>query len=438
MLAHLLAWRDTTERLRRNATQTRGDLQADRLTRFRALIMHAGQHSSYYAAILRERHLDPGTCVPTDFPVLTKRLVRDHLDAIATDPRITRAALDAFLRDNPAPEARYLDEYVVLHSSGTSGEVGTMVYAGVDWVRATAGLARATSAEEPRFAFHGACGGHFAGVSFALAAQLHPSPPELLILDVQRPLHDVVNSLNVFQPDILSAYPSGATTLAGEAVAGRLHIRPRAIHCSGETLTTAQHATIEAAFGCPCLNLYAATETGLLGASRSGDPGMTLFDDDVIIEPAGDHLLVTPLHSRALPLIRYRLDDEVRWTDHRSPYGPYPVVEPLVGRSECAPRFRGLDGALHAISPHVINEIHVPRLARFQFRQVDERSFQFAVCLDRDATGATVLAIEARLHAILSAQALDHVRCTVTVVADLPVDPTSGKFRLITLAQPLP
>ncbi len=442
MLPSLLAYRDAAERLRRNVGLTTQDLDAQRLGRFRELVRHAQQHSACYATILRERGIRAETCVPGDFPVLTKRLLREHFDAIATDARITHAAISEFLADSPDPGELYLDEYVVLHTSGTSGEVGCVVYSGADWARGMAGMARVSVPDPRRIAFVGATGGHHAGVSFALAARLLPrSAVEVLTIDIHRPIGDMIRELHAFQPDVLAGYPSGTRWLAEAQRDGRLRIRPRSIQCSGEALRPDEQASFEAAFGCPCVNVYASTETMLIGVARTGDPAMTLLDDDLIIEPAGDHVLVTNLNSRALPLIRYRLDDAVRLTGRPAPSGPYRTIEPVVGRSEGGPTFRTAEGTLETLSAHVINEIFVPGVARFQMRVADEHTFRFLVCLDPGAGGSSgagagpgsraVALTRARLQAILEEKGLGNVRFTVEVTGELPVDPASGKVRLI-------
>jgi len=152
---------DAVARLRCNARLTRSQFEAERLLRFRDLVRHAQQHSPYYASIMRARGIEADKCLPTDFPVLTKRLLKDHFDDIVTDRRITAAGITDFLQHSRDPEDHYLGEFVVLHTSGSSGEVGYFVFSMLEWMR---GLAQLERVNPPkllfgRIAFFGARGG---------------------------------------------------------------------------------------------------------------------------------------------------------------------------------------------------------------------------------------------------------------------------------------
>ena len=427
-------------RLRRNARLTRAQFEAERLRRFRGLVRHAQQHSPYYAAMMRVRGIDPEKCVPTDFPVLTKRLLHDNFDDIVTDRRVTLAGITEFLQRSHDPEERYLVEFVVLHTSGSSGEVGHFVFSSADWMRGVAGLARVIRPRlrRTRIAFFGATGGHFASVSWAVTSRQNVVSRlfyDVATLDINAPLAETLSRLNAFQPHVLGGYATGNKILAEAQLAGRLHLRPEVIQCGGEPLTAGDQAWLEQVFGCPSVNIYGAAESMLMGVARTGDPGMTLFDDELIVEPAADHVLVTNLFNRTLPLIRYRIGDTLRLTDMQSPYGHYPVIAPVIGRNEWVPVFRTPRGETDFISPHVINEIFVPGVWRFQMRWINETTFRFAICLDTglDATGRTtaIASIKTRLHEILDQKELNNVQFDVEVVDDIPVDPVTRKFRLV-------
>jgi phenylacetate-coenzyme A ligase PaaK-like adenylate-forming protein len=438
-LANVLTYLGALLRLRRNARLTRRQFEAERLLRFRDLVRHAQQHSRYYAAIMRARGLAADTCLPTDFPILTKRLLRDNFDDIVTDRRLTCAGIMDFLQHSRDPEERYLGEFVVLHTSGSSGEVGYFVFSSPDWMRGIAGLARVNRLRlgRKRVAFYGATGGHFGGISWTVTARQGVGRFFFAVetLDINAPLDETLARLNAVQPHVLAGYATGHKILATAKLAGRLRICPEVLESGGEPLSIGDQAWLEEVFGCPCINVYGATESMLMGVARLGDPGMTLFDDQLIVEPAADHVLVTNLFNRTLPLIRYRMNDTLRLTKLRSPYGHYPVIEPVVGRNEWVPVFRNALGEADFISPLVINEIFVPGVWRFQMRWIDETAFRFAICLDTglDVAGrATALsAIESRLHEILGQRGLSNVHFGVDVVDDIAVDPVTRKFRLV-------
>jgi phenylacetate-CoA ligase len=427
---------EAVARLRYNARLTRPQFEAERLLRFRDLVRHAQQHSPYYASIMQKRRIDADNCLPTDFPVLTKRSLMDHFDDIVTDRRITAAGISDFLQYSRDPEEYYLGEFVVLHTSGSSGEVGYFVFSMPDWMRGLAELQRVNPPKLlfSRIAFFGATGGHFGGVSMTVTAR-QDNLYDVATFDINDPLAETLAKLNVFQPHVLGGYATGHKILAEAQLAGRLMIQPEALQSGGEPLSVGDQAWLEEVFGCPCINVYAATESMVMGVARTGDPGMTLFDDDLIFEFAADHFLVTNLFNRTLPLIRYRMSDTLHPTNLQSPYGHYPVIEPVVGRNELMPAFRNSQGEIDFISPLVIAEIFIPGVWRFQMRLIDDTAFRFAVCLDTaiDATdrSTAIAATEIRLREILGQKGLDNVQFRVEVVDDIPVDPVTRKFKLV-------
>ncbi len=426
-------------RHRRNARLSRRQFEAERLLRFRDLVRYSRERSPYYAAIMRERGLEADSCAPPDFPILTKRLLKEHFDDIVTDRRVTRDAIVNFLQRSRDPRELYLGEFHALHTSGSSGEVGHFVFSHRDWMRGYAALSRLNQPRlgRTRCAFYGATGGHFGGVSWAVTADQGVGRLlfDVRCFDINGPLAQTVAALNDFQPHVLGGYVTGHKILANEQLAGRLRIRPAAVLSGAEALSPREQAWLGQAFGCRCLNLYGATESMLMGIAYPGDAGMTVYDDELILEAGSDHLLVTTLFNRTMPLIRYRLNDTVRFTDRQSPHGPYPVIEQIVGRSEWVPQFRNAKGEVDFISPHYINEIFVPGIWRFQMRWVDETSFRFVVCLDAGLSAAqrdaAIAAVRARLHEILAQKRLHNVHFDVEVADDIPVDPVTGKFRLV-------
>src|SRR5689334_8393874 len=103
---------------------TLAEHEALKLQKFRALVRHAKRHAPYYADIIRARDIDVATCTPADFPVLTKSLLMANFDGIVTDKRITRQTVADFLTRSSDPREQLFDEVTVMHTSGTSGEVG--------------------------------------------------------------------------------------------------------------------------------------------------------------------------------------------------------------------------------------------------------------------------------------------------------------------------
>jgi phenylacetate-CoA ligase len=431
---------------RRNARLTRAELETARLEKFRRLARHARDTSPYYAEIMTERGIDPATCTPADFPVLTKQLLMANFDRIVTDRRVTKQGISQFLTCSSNPNDLFLGKYRVMHTSGTSGEVGYFVYSPEDWIRGMLqgsmrrrrpARLRRRGLRRFRVAFYGATGGHFAGVTMASAAQKGVARlfAKVGVFEINEPLSRTIAELNAFQPDVLSGYTAALKVLAAKQREGSLRIRPAIVGATGETATKADLDFLAEAFGAQAGSAYGSTEHMMMGASNPDGETMTLADNDLIFELAEDHTLVTNLFNQTLPLIRYRMSDILKAVEPQDPALPNLVIRNLVGRSERVPTFTGKDGKSDFISPHTINEIFVAGITRFQMRLTGASSFRFLVCLDpgldAGAKEVAVKAVQARLQEILGQKGLDDVAFNVEPVCDIPVDPKTRKFRLI-------
>jgi phenylacetate-coenzyme A ligase PaaK-like adenylate-forming protein len=428
--------------------QDRAKLEADKQRKFQALVRHANANSPYYAKIIRERGIDIETCCPSDFPVLTKTLLMANFDDIVTDRRITKKLVAEFLTRSADPKELLFGETTVMHTSGTSGEVGYFLYARSDYTRMRAGARRSFAAYRRRFpmrwpglrririAFYGATGGHFAGVTGV--ASMQRGLAALLLnaeaFEVNRPLPQVVEQLNGFKPDILFGYTMALKMLGEEQRAGRLKIAPRAIAATGESATKADLQFLSSAFnGAAALSMYACTEHMMLGVSNPDCETMTLFDDNLVFEFYEDHSLITNLFNYTLPMIRYRMSDILRISGR---HDVHPIViENLVGRAELMPVFVNGAGRQDFISPHIINEIFVAGVSRFQMQLTGPSSFRFPICVDAalndDERASAVAGVKARLQAIFEQKGLGNVAFEVLVVTDIPLNERTRKFQLI-------
>lgn len=425
--------------LRRNERRSRAALEAMQAAKLRRLAAFAHRRSPYYRELMRAHGIDPATCVLGQFPVLTKRDVLDHFDGIVTDRRASMDSVRAFLAKSKDPTERMAGRYHVLHTSGSSGEVGVFVYSKNDWAR---GLAQTTRLHRigpwrQRVAYFGAVTGHFGGVSI-MSSALDAVPRmlyDLLLCDINTPLAPIVEQLNRFQPHRVGGYATGLKILAEQQREGRLRIAPVALYSSGEPLGADDRAMIERTFGARCVNVYAATECLFIGASAPDGRGIRLFEDDLIFELKPDCTYVTNLFNYTLPLIRYRLSDVLTALPVEAANGPYRRINEVVGRSELVPWFRNEAGELDFISPLVIVELYVPGVRRFQMELVDERSFVFRYSVDPGLTVQARSAARSALHAaladILMRKRMTSVQFDLVAVDDLPVDPRTGKFKLI-------
>ncbi len=443
MLNELRVMLRTLSERRRGERMTRAELEALKLGKFRALVRHAHARSPYYARIIAERNIDPATCVPADFPVLTKSLLMAHFDEIVTVPGLTKHAIADFLTRSKDAGELMLGKYRVIHTSGSSGEVGYFVFSPEDWIRGSlaprrgrSGIGRRRHRGRFRLAYYAATDGHYAGVTMirSLGRGIARLFVRVELFEVLSPLADTVQQLNAYRPDFLAGYTTAIKILAERQRAGELKLALLGIGTAGEVTTAADRALLERAFGCPVINTYGCSEHLGMGSSLPGGSEIVLYDHELIYEFYEDHSVVTNLFNYTLPLIRYRMADILRPVDP-GPHAPYLVIESLVGRNELQPTFKNRDGALDFISPHTINEIFVEGVTRFQLHLLGDAEFKFLVCLDSalvaPARAAAVAGVERRLDEILARKRMENVRFAVVAVDDLPVNPRTRKFQLI-------
>ena len=428
--------------LRRNQRLSRPQLEAIKLRKFRRLVAHAARHSQYYAKIIRDGGIAIESCTPEQFPVLTKTALMENFDRISTDPRVSKGAIESFLSHSTDPNERFLGEYQVLQSSESSGHVGYFVFSVRDWARAMAQALRTPTPSKlfkrTRLANFLAAGGHYGGVSMTKHwIRGHGKYfVDLLLLEINSPLSDVIDELNAHQPDILMGYPSSLKLLAVKQREGVLHIAPKIIQIGAEPASASDIAELKADFGAAAIfNIYGSSEHLVMGISKDPAAGMTLFDDELMYEMHEDHIVVTNLFNFTVPLIRYRMSDILRPMSTASSKLPYLEIESIVGRSEIVPMFTNDDGDTDFISPHVVVDIFVPGVLRFQLHWLGPTSFRFVACLDSGLTPAQrqgcVMGLQQQLQAMLDVKRMRNVKFDVELVEDLPVNTKSRKFQLI-------
>jgi phenylacetate-CoA ligase len=427
----------------RNARRSPEEIKARQLTKFRRLALHAARHSPYYGDLIKKHGIDVDTCVPPDFPVLTKSEMMANFDRIVTDRRITRDGITDFLSSSKDPFDLYKKEFYVVHTSGTSGELGLFVYSQADWTRGAAHALRINPVRpgKRRLAFFAATGGHFAGASLAATCRrsLLKLKYDVEMYEINSPLAPVLESIDAFKPDILMGYSSAIAILAERQQRGEINIAPKWIQSSGEPVSAANREIIETTFGVPVINVYVCTEHMIMGYSLPDFGGMYLFEDDLIFELEPDHTLVTNLFNRTLPLIRYYMSDVLVPLDGRGPHLPFTKVKELAGRSEHIPVFTNRHGDDDFISPFIIVEFLVRNVRRFQLQVIDKSNCVFRVCLEDglgdDARAETLENVKARLGDIFAEKEMTNVAIDVEAVDELSVDPKTGKFRLIVPAE---
>jgi len=405
--------------------------------RLRRLLAHAIERSPFHAE--RLRGIDPDRFELADLdclPVMSKAEMMDSFDAVVTDRRLERGAVEAHLAASTDEPKLLLDEYVCLTSGGSSGVRGVFVQTVGEYTDTAAsivrpGIARLTAAGG--FPPGGAVIGMVAAASpvhatgFAAAAAT-AAPVRVLSAPATLPIAQLVERLNRLQPPTLMGYPSVIVQLAREQRAGRLRIAPRSISTTSETLTPEQRAAIGGAFGAPVIDQFASTE-GLVGHSAPNDRVLTFASDMCIAElvgadnrPVADgepsaKVLITNLHNLTQPLIRYELTD--RFVRHPGRGALRATVE---GRADEHFHY----GAVQ-VHPQVFRTELVRRSAVREYQVLQtERGADVALVVDGQLDDR---ALSSSLEDGLRAAGVSGARVAVHRVAAIPRARQTGKSR---------
>ena len=413
--------------------------------RFTTLLEKAYHTSPFYKELYSSygsKAKDLQDIQPKDLPIIDKTMVMDNFDSLLTDPTITRKSVEEFLNHDTNPRNRFR-ETTVIHTSGSTGVPGIFLYSKQEWSFIAALVVARISQpvfnpfHKLKLAFLGNTGGHFAGVTltsdapkFLYTTKLFPNPKDIDTL---------IADLNEFEPDIISGYAGTIYQLALAKADGRLHIHPIRLQASGEVLTTTMRQTIEKEFEQDVVDLYACSESIVLGIQKNGREPFHLFNDwhtlevvdekgNVVPEGKQGTLLVTPLYRTLQPLIRYQLSDTIalKTTDQ-----PFVTLQNLSGRIEDTLRYTSPHGVSHPIHPAELFELFVPGLRQFQFEQTSPDSLLLRISINDGYNDSKEIA-EARLQEILVKTSTEtFVKGRVEVVSSLPLNPKTGKFKII-------
>lgn len=426
-------------------------------TRLRNLIRHARTASPFYRHHYRQ--VPSGCDGLSELPVLDKPTLMSNFDDWVTDPDVTLGDLRRdFLAHDECVGRLYLGRYLVMTTSGTTGEPAVLLQDRLSWrvynilgrTRPQPVMRRIDLGELARRGIRTAAlfatGGHFGAV--ALAERVRGISPFLAdrtrVFSVLRPIDELVAELNDFQPTLLSGYPSVFVLLAAEQRAGRLRIDPVHILCAGELFTPAMREAVHSAFGCPITQGYAATEVPAL-AIECTQGFLHVNSDWYVLEPVdsdrrpvppgvrSDSALVTNLANRVQPIIRYDLGDRVMLQPQPCACGsPFPVVA-VEGRTNDLLSFETAEHQSVQILPLALGVVieETPGVHRFQAIGTGPRDLTIRLDVDDEPLrGDVEREVQSRVREFLRSHHVNDV--TIACASEPPrQEPRSGKLRQV-------
>jgi phenylacetate-coenzyme A ligase PaaK-like adenylate-forming protein len=413
----------------RSRRTSRAEIVAFQQRQLRRLIRHAGRHVPYYRRLFARAEFTPDQF--------------QSLSDLRRIPITERGDIRSLPASEVCAEGLPIERLRVVHTSGSTGTPVTI---------------RRTNMEENLLLGYRvrAAGEYGLGLwtrrvqldyfsAHTLQAEGRPRVWERLgilprlLVDWTTPKEQIVKLVEGFRADVLSGPPSVLSWLADEFTdEDRRRMGFQLTIMGAETSTALMRRQIERGYGAPLAELYGSHEVVFIAMQRPGGDDYRVCEEAVYFEVLKDgrpaepgergEVVVTALHSFAMPFIRYRLGDEVTLGDPPDDArDPYLTIRSIDGR--IIDRFVFADGRVY--HPYSLKEAFhdVEDVRSFQIVQTDPDRVLVRLVLygnEREATNR----IEAGLREMLGADVAVQLEVTDSL------QPAAGKFRpYVSMAQ---
>jgi putative adenylate-forming enzyme len=158
-------------------------------------------------------------------------------------------------------------------------------------------------------------------------------------------IDEIRTQLGKLQPNVLSAPPSMLRIIAKEVEKGTLSIRPKQLVSYAEVLYPDVKKYLEQVFGCMVHQIYKCTEGPIAVTCKYGS--LHINEDLVALQtlnidgspaPPGQpchRLIITDLHKKSQPIIRYELNDIITISPDKCRCGSaFRVIGNIQGRTD--------------------------------------------------------------------------------------------------------
>jgi phenylacetate-CoA ligase len=255
-------------------------------------------------------------------------------------------------------------------------------------------------------------------------------------VDCTEPLDRIAARVRALRPDVLHGYPGVLAQLA--AAGGRAVATPRLVITGGEELSASGRRAIADGFGATVRDVYASYECMVMAWECDRTGFYHVADDAVALEvldgdrsvAAGEEgdVVVTALHSFAMPFVRYQIGDRAVRGPSPCPCGrPFSTLVAIRGRR--VDHYTLPDGRLvhhySIVVPAYDRSGMRERVARMQLIQEKVDSFVVRGAAQAAGDGAAVHLLAAEVRALLGTG----VEVKVEVVDRDAFEP-AGKFRI--------
>ncbi len=324
---------DTVVRLRRlqkNLRRSRPELRAIQRAKLKALIHHAVAHVPYYQDLFSAAGIQPSDIQGVE-----------DLDRI---PTTSKLKLQSLTREEVLCRRVAVEDCVKDVTSGSTGIPLHVYFSREDYAIRSLIFIRTFMESGYRLTDRQAivCDTRFVSdkkywfQNFGIFRKKY--------IPVQDDLNRQIEILRRYRPDYIHGYPVSIGAIANEMLQRGLDdISPKMVCAGAELLSRKTRETINRAFGVNMVDTYATVESGMIAWECSERRGYHINIDSIVIEflhngrPAlpGERgrVVITNLHSFAMPIIRYELGDVCILSDEVCACGSeFPLMSIVEGR----------------------------------------------------------------------------------------------------------
>ncbi len=168
---------------------------------------------------------------------------------------------------------------------------------------------------------------------------------KLSYINQLKPHEKIMKDIELIRPNILSAPPSMLQIIAREVENGKLRIRPKRVVSYAEVLTPEVKNELEEVFGVIIHQIYQCSEGPIAMSCKYGN--LHVNEDLIRVEcfdrqgnptPSEEpchNMIVTDLHKRSQPIIRFELNDIITLSQDKCKCGScFRVIRQIMGRSD--------------------------------------------------------------------------------------------------------
>ncbi len=305
--------------------------------RVKNLVKYALTHSEFFKKHYAGYDLDDFLSLPT----VNKKIMMDNLTAYNTVGLSKEEILDFCLTVEKTRDfSQRLKGINIGMSSGTSGNKGVEIVTPTEEkYMKSALLARFDFPKNEKI-----------NLAFILrvsapAFNLDKFGHKLTYISQLNSIDEIKKQLEKIQPNVISAPPSMLKLIAKEVENGGLSIAPKRLIAYAEILYPDVKDYLTGVFQCAVHEIYKCTEGPIAISCRYGylhiNEDLVLVEtlnNDGTITPPGQpcqKLIVTDLHKKSQPIIRYELNDLITISPDKCQCGSsFRVIESIQGRAD--------------------------------------------------------------------------------------------------------